>query len=624
MRLKIPGELQEMPGISSKKPFFKTYAPPWMIVGATVILLGVVVTLAVRNIHREARYMSTILSEKGGALIKSFEAGARTGMMGMMWGGAEVQNLLEQVALQPGIRYLVVADRQGKILAHNDPDQVGGQFLDPQSMQKLDPGDRAQWRIVDHPARKRSFMVYRNFRPLQDKGSLGRETPGRGPMCPPGTVNNRRRSWCFPSPRPQDTPVIFVGLDVAPFEAAREEDVRNTLILSAVLVLLGLGGFLSMFLTQRYQATRRELQDTSAFADEVVSNLPVGLMATDSRNRITFLNEAAEKITGLTRDRILGSTPVQVFPSSLHPLIRCLENGDVVLEEETEWRVRGRAPVPVSVSATVIVNEAGSFVGNLFMVRDLGEVRRLQEEIRRKEKMAAVGGLAAGVAHEIRNPLSSIQGLASFFKNKYGQQDEDREAADIMVREVERLNRVISELLDFARPSRLKPKPADINEVLAHSVRLIEQDARARGIQVRLSPQPGLPLGLVDPDRLSQCLINLFLNSIQAMDSGGVLSVRSLLHGQKELAIEVEDTGRGIDPEDVEKIFEPYFTTKSSGTGLGLAVVHKIMESHKGDIKVRSTPEKGTLFTLILPAAEDICQKGAQRVEKQGRRPHRR
>ena len=600
-----------MPGISSKKPFFKTYAPPWMVVGATVILLGVVVTLAVRNIHREAHYMSTILSEKGGALIKSFEAGARTGMMGMMWGGAEVQNLLEQVALQPGIRYLVVADRQGKILAHNDPDQVGGQFLDPQSMQKLDPGDRAQWRIVDHPARKRSFMVYRNFRPLRDQGALGRETPGRGPMCPPGMVNNRRRSWCFPSPRAQDTPVIFVGLDVAPFEAAREEDVRNTLILSAVLVLLGLGGFLSMFLTQRYQAARRELQDTSAFADEVVSNLPVGLMATDSRNRITFLNEAAEKITGLSRDRVLGTTPVQVFPSSLHPLIRRLEKGDVVLEEETEWRVQGRAPVPVSVSATLIVNEAGSFVGNLFMIRDLGEVRRLQEEIRRKEKMAAVGGLAAGVAHEIRNPLSSIKGLASFFKNKYGQQDEDREAADIMVREVERLNRVISELLDFARPSRLKPRPADINEVLAHSVRLIEQDARARGIQVRLSPQPGLPLGLVDPDRLSQCLINLYLNSIQAMDSGGVLSVRSLLHGQRELAIEVEDTGHGIDPEDVEKIFEPYFTTKSSGTGLGLAVVHKIMESHKGDIKVRSTPEQGTLFTLILPAAEEILQKGA-------------
>lgn len=600
-----------MPGTLPRKPRFKTYAPPWMIIGATVILLGVVVTLAIRNIHREAHYMSTILSEKGGALIKSFEAGARTGMMGMMWGGNEVQNLLEQVALQPGIRYLMVADQQGRILAHDDPHQVGRQFLEPQSMKKLDPGDQAKWRIVDNPAQGRSFMVYRNFRPLRGRGESGRNSRSRAPMGSPGMMNNRRHSWCFPSPQAEDTPVIFVGLDVAPFEAARKEDIRNTIILSAVLLLLGLGGFLSMFLGQRYQATRRELQDTSAFADEVVTHLPVGLMATDPQNRIAFLNQAAEKITGLSRDEIIGKPPALIFPSPLLPLITRLENQEVVLEEETEWPASDKAPVPVSVSATRIVNEEGSFVGSLYMIRDLGEVRHLQEEIRRKEKLAAVGGLAAGVAHEIRNPLSSIKGLASFFKNKYGQQPEDREAADIMVREVERLNRVISELLDFARPSRLNPRPTDLNEVLAHSVRLIDQDAQAKGIGIRLSPQEGLPLALVDPDRLGQCLINLYLNSIQAMDPGGVLSVRSILQDPKQLAIEVEDTGHGIDPEDVGKIFDPYFTTKSSGTGLGLAVVHKIIESHQGDIKVRSTPEKGTLFTLILPVAKERPQKGA-------------
>jgi two-component system sensor histidine kinase HydH len=239
------------------------------------------------------------------------------------------------------------------------------------------------------------------------------------------------------------------------------------------------------------------------------------------------------------------------------------------------------------------------------ILRDLGEVRRLQEEIHRKEKLAAIGSLAAGVAHEIRNPLSSIKGLAAYFGNKFEEGSEDKQAAEVMSQEVDRLNRVISELLDFARPSELNLKPADINEVIEHSLRLVQQDSKTRNIEVRWSGSKEIPSVLLDPDRFSQSLLNLYLNAIQAMEQGGVLSVKSSLGPYNDIEVEVADTGTGIDPDDLDEIFDPYYTTKPSGTGLGLAIVYKIIEAHGGQIKVRSTPGKGTAFTISVPIQPD-------------------
>lgn len=581
-----------------------TYTPPWMIVGAVVILLTIVVVLAIKGINREKRYMSQILSEKGAALIKAFEAGARTGMMRMMWSGDQVQNLLEETARQPGLLYLMVTDKTGLILAHGDRAMIGKKFLDGPSMGALNPDTQEQWRLTDYGGGQRSFEVYRYFGPLANTDfKMGR------PEMMQGMMMGRQNDWCHLSILPGNEQIIFVGLDVKPFEAARKEDIRNTIIISSVLLILGFGGFFSMFLAQRYRTTRRLLQDTSAFADEVVTNLPVGLIATGRDGRIAFFNEAAERITGLNFHDVRGKDPDKVLPSQWCGLKAFLDRGQTVLEQEMECNFSDQTTVPLSVSATRIVNEEGDFVGNILMLRDLGEVRRLQEEIRRKEKLAALGGLAAGVAHEIRNPLSSIKGLASFFGNKFAEGSDDREAAAVMVREVDRLNRVISELLEFARPSALNLKPKDVNELLEHSVRLVRQDAKTKNIDINLSKGDNLPLALLDPDRFSQCLLNVYLNAIHAMDEGGVLSVRTLPGNNEDIKVEIEDTGKGIDPGDLDKIFDPYFTTKSSGTGLGLAIVHKIIEAHQGSIKVRSTPGTGTAFTISIPAQSSANNK---------------
>lgn len=582
---------------TKRRKHFGIYTSPWMVIGAVAILLAVVVVLAVRNINREKRYMSRILSEKGAALIKSFEAGTRTGMMGMRWGGTQIQTLLEETARQPGILYLAVSDEHGVVLAHNDRRLIGKKFMDDRSFQALQPQSRLQWRLTDYQSGRHSFEVYRHFLPLAQRQPGGRRRVSMD-TCESGPIR-RSRDWCSPQNLAGSRQIIFVGMDPEPFEAAGREDMRNTLVTSGVLLVLGFGGFVSLFVAQSYRTTRRRLQDTSAFADEVVVSLPVGLVATGPDGRIAFFNQAAEKITGISLDKARGKTLEEVLPSlgcDLQPLV---DAGQTIVEREMECSF-----APLSVSASKIVNEDGEFVGSIFILRDLGEVRSLQEEIRRKEKLAAVGNLAAGIAHEIRNPLSSIKGFATYFGAKFPEGSEDRESANVMIREVDRLNRVISELLEFARPSELNLKPANIKELLQHSLWLVQQDAEAKKIEMDLSAGDDVCVTLVDPDRFTQALLNLYLNAIQAMDEGGVLSVRSFLDQNEHVRIEISDTGPGMAQEDLSRVFDPYFTTKPRGTGLGLAIVHKIVEAHNGEIKMRSAPGKGTVVTILLPLGD--------------------
>jgi two-component system sensor histidine kinase HydH len=335
-----------------------------------------------------------------------------------------------------------------------------------------------------------------------------------------------------------------------------------------------------------------------------VANLPVGLIATDPKGAIAFFNAAAEKITGISSRNAIGKDPAHVLPGRWPAIREQLDQGTTIIEQETLCDFSRTKAVPVSISAARIVTETGRLVGNWVILRDLREVKKLQEEIRRKEKLAALGGLAAGVAHEIRNPLSSIKGIATYFGDKYGQERAEREMAEVMIREVDRLNRVISELLEFARPAELNPTVTDVDQLLAHAIQLVQQDANLKHIDISTSKGSGVHVK-VDPDRFLQCMLNLFLNAIEAMPEGGLLRIGIFVHEDERVDIEITDTGRGIDAESLHRIFDPYFTTKTTGTGLGLAIVHKIIEAHHGRIRVRSTPGKGTTFTISVPASTD-------------------
>ena len=227
--------------------------------------------------------------------------------------------------------------------------------------------------------------------------------------------------------------------------------------------------------------------------------------------------------------------------------------------------------------------------------------QQLQEAMARKEKLMALGHLAAGVAHEIRNPLSSIKGLAKYFAERTPPGGEAQELALVMAKEADRLNRVVSELLELVRPAHLNYQPVDINALIHHSLQLVSQDAQSRGIELQFTPRPELTTIKADPDRLNQVLLNLYLNAMQAIGRDGVIHVSASEADRQRVKIVVKDSGKGMSDEELQAIFTPYFTTKADGTGLGLAVVQNIIEQHGGTIRAESQPGAGAIFTLWLP-----------------------
>lgn len=263
-------------------------------------------------------------------------------------------------------------------------------------------------------------------------------------------------------------------------------------------------------------------------------------------------------------------------------------------------QARGLRNMIVMLCAAAVVMVA-TVLAQFWFSRYQRSRKLLQEATHRKEKLMALGHLAAGVAHEIRNPLSSIKGLAKYFAERTPPGGEAYELAQVMAKEADRLNRVVSELLELVRPAHLKWQPVDLNEVIGHSLQLVSQDASGRDITLQFTAQPSLCRIQADPDRLNQVLLNLYLNAIQAIGREGIITVAFAECGDGRIKLSVADSGKGMTAEQLQAIFTPYFTTKADGTGLGLAVVQNIVEQHGGTIHVESMPGKGAVFTLYLP-----------------------
>lgn len=575
---------------------------PWIILGSTAILLTVVLVLAFQNTNRGRRYMSQLLSAKGAALIRAVEAGARTGMMGMMWGGRQIQRLLEETGRLPDVRYMAIIDQRGRVVAHSDPSKIDQPFDPHRRLKHLGPDEQENWELVTLDNGQRIFEVHRYFRPI-NLDDDGRFRHMQGMMRRHKELMEQSDDWF--SPQLRRNLLIIVGMDITPFEEAVRRDIQTTVILSVVMILLGFGGFVSIFWLNSYRMARQSLQDTSVFANEVVSHLPVGLIATDRAGKVTFFNAAAEQLTGLDRDLIQNQKPEAFLPEGLCGLQEQLDRGEIITEREMTCSFQTGKTIPVSISAARIANDVGEFLGQVVIMRDLSEIRRLQDEVRRQEKLAAMGGLAAGVAHEVRNPLSSIKALATFFAGQFEENSEPHEAAKVMVQEVDRLNRVITELLEFSRPTDLKRQISDVGQLISRSIQLVQQDAVNKRIDIKVNASEDICAAWIDPDRLTQCLLNLYVNAIQAMDDGGTLTVTSKTGEAGTFVIVVSDTGKGIPGDQLEKVFDPYYTTKSKGTGLGLAIVQKIVEAHGGHTTVRSTGHGGAAFTMAVPCGSE-------------------
>ena len=460
----------------TKIRFFLAGLSPWILLGAVLILIAIVVSMTVANLNRQKEQGVRLMTEKGAALIRSFEAGTRMGMRGGHGRGFQLQRLLVETASQSDIAHLLVARLDGTVIAHSRVDLVGSRYESDLDLEAVFRSGTLAWRRSPSIDDTAVFEVYGKFAPLS--------APMHGPM-----YRHKKESLPMMMAGPEAPPmVIFVGLRTDAVDMARAANARHTIIMSLVLLLVGCTGVLLLFLVQNYRSA---------------------------------------------------------------------------------------------------------------------EIQALRRELEENQRLATVGRLAAGVAHEIRNPLSSIKGFATYFMEKYRESEKDREIAEIMVQEVDRLNRVVGQLLEFSKPLRLHCQPVAVKSLLEDAMRLVARQSEEAHVAMRMDLADEALWVNMDADKMSQVVLNLLLNAFEAMPEGGKLQISARGDLKTGLQLTIADTGRGIDPEDRPHIFEPYFSTKKTGTGLGLAIVHNIVKAHRGAIRVESPSEGGTRVTISLPTEQE-------------------
>jgi two-component system sensor histidine kinase HydH len=414
-------------------------------------------------------------------------------------------------------------------------------------------------------------------------------------------LSNGKSIFVYQEPLPLgDIQTAVVGLWMTPLEEARKQDIRHSLLMGAILLILGSAAFYFIFVVQNYYLVDRALAEMKSYTENVVASMASGLVTVDTSGMIVSTNRKASLLLGLDTKQVQGRPLESVIPSQYLNINEVIEQEKGIIEKEVDCPSK-QGIVPLGVSATPLKDSGGGRMGAVIILRDLREIRELQEKVRRSERLAALGRLSSGVAHEIRNPLSSIKGFAQYFRDKFEVGSEDKSYADIMIQEVERLNRVITQLLDFGRPKELHLDLYPLSQILEHPLQLIRGDLNKRGIQL-IESSFSEDKVKVDSDQMTQALLNIFLNAVESMESWGELRVEMVKKPEKGGAeICISDSGPGIPPENLSKIFDPFFSTKKKGTGLGLAITANIIEAHGGEISVESREGRGTTFKIFLP-----------------------
>jgi len=353
---------------------------------------------------------------------------------------------------------------------------------------------------------------------------------------------------------------------------------------------------------EKLEEAAEQVADLQKLNQVIVASIQSGLLTADAGGRILYVNEVGQAILGQRGHELRGRTLKDVFDSMLLDAnalqARATRAGLARLEVPFKTRDGGHVGLGISVSPLATGEPKGR--GYLLVFQDLTEIKRLEEEVRIKEKLAAVGEMAAKLAHEIRNPLGSISGSAQVLMAEPNMSSEQERLLAIITRESRRLSETLNQFLFQARPMS-RQGPIDIGHVVGEALTLLRNGPEVRGAhEVQFDMDEGPHVCLGDPDQITQIFWNLARNGLEAMPHGGVLQVRVFSSGE-EVVLSIRDQGRGMAREEQRQLFQPFHTQTPVGTGLGLAIVYHIVREHRGDITVRSVPAEGTEVQVRLP-----------------------
>ncbi|MBR2978961.1 MAG: PAS domain S-box protein [Myxococcaceae bacterium] len=406
----------------------------------------------------------------------------------------------------------------------------------------------------------------------------------------------------------------------APILAATSANTSR--LLGLLLIDLGaicLTGLLAGYLAEQLRKAREALvvreeayQALEQLHEDIVRSVPSGILTIDGQGRVSSLNPAAERILGQGAPGLLGRPVGEVLPFWHDDLAGWASRASGDFEAELSVPSGERRWLGVSAAPLIAPNRVAD-AGLVISLSDLTDRHAMAEAVQRSEKLAALGQLSAGLAHELRNPLASMSGSVQLLSESAQLDAEDRRLMDIVLREADRLDALITDFLRFARPRPLQPGHFDLARAIHTSLALLRNRPTDKAFTIVESLPESLPF-FGDADQLGQVIWNLLVNAAQALrQEGGDIRVTAQRLSDGAVEIVVSDTGVGIAERHLSSLFDPFFTTKQGGTGLGLSIAHGIVQAHEGRIEVTSREGEGTTFRVVLPCRE---AQGAPHVER--------
>ncbi len=542
-----------------------------LIFGIVFVLLGVgVFFLTWQNLRQQEEHVREHLQLSAKSIGRGIEAnlyrGAMRGMGGRRWMDEQdfvpaAEDLLQDLIQEEDVVFFGLYDSAGNL------------FFSSQEIKPVDFEPDPE--MLEAAARE---------------GWAGEMTLGEESVFVQGIPSQRMaRGMGMMSPRHQfreDPGVIFIALDMSGHLEAYS-GFKNTIILQTAFTLaaiLIMGSLIWAYLRKRQQG--EQFVRLRNFHSRLLDNMPDGLVTVNRKLEITAANPAAKSLIGKGED-ILGDRLSNYLALEMD------------LDQDTEWAQVELGDKSLEVFSLPIQEEQEYLV----LLRDRTRMKELENDVERSRRLAAVGRFAAGLAHEIRNPLSSLKGFAQYFQHKFARQEPEASYSRTMAAEADRLNRVVNDLLYLARPRELQPTQVNLDELFSQIHNLLQMDLETKGASLVLDAQ-GIQVK-ADADLLKQALINLVLNSLQAVPGDtGEISLLARKEG-KEVRMEVVDNGCGMDETTLSQVWEPFFSTRDKGSGLGLSIVQRIARDHRGRISIDSAPGDGTRVSLHIPGCID-------------------
>lgn len=402
---------------------------------------------------------------------------------------------------------------------------------------------------------------------------------------------------------------LVVGVNLEGYYNRLSETRRRIILNYSIIMALVLFGIYVVFKLQETYIVKKTLNEMKVYTSKLLETMDNAVISVDNRGNIKTFNRKSEEIFGKKKEEVLNKDCQEVLNLKINGeclLKECLLEKknitqEIILEE------KGLKKKILDLNTSFLLDESGKITGVVAVIRDITEIKNLNEEMARHKRLVALGKLSAGIAHEIRNPLSSIRGLAQFIFNSFSKTDERKEDLNTIIQEVDRLNKLVVQVLDFAKLKKPNLIRFSLNDLIRKITELFKIEIKDKQIKFNLELSPDISQIQADEDQVRQILMNVIINSIQAIPKKGEIKIKTEkapLKGEPAIKLIIEDSGIGITEKDFNQIFDPFFSTKEKGSGLGLSIVYKLVEAHQGEIKVESKEGEGTKFIILLPQKE--------------------